>query len=89
MNKVKVDFSNDNNSFIINRSIISSIRLTEKTKCSFCPFYSGVQCRGQGDFWGTCSIYGYIIKDSCSFDDVVYDNTKCKVFEYLNKNCGK
>lgn len=25
-------------------------------KCKECMYYSGVQCHGHGDFWGTCQL---------------------------------
>lgn len=25
-------------------------------KCCNCPYYTGIQCHGHGDFWGTCTI---------------------------------
>ena len=49
------------------------MKIKEKhLKCKNCPYYSGVQCHGHGEFWGDCKlmypvydlIYKYNVEDN-------------------------
>lgn len=45
-------------------NIKTIIELTNKyKKCKNCIFYTGVQCHGHGDFWGTCNLIEKIISE--------------------------
>lgn len=84
MGKIIIDIKkNVDNNFIVERYSLKSSCLSENSVCKYCCFYTGVKCYGHGDYWGTCNIYNSINKDYESFDNVVYDDTKCKVFKYL------
>lgn len=49
--------------------------------CGNCPYYTGIECHGHGDFWGSCRLkaleknykYGY-----WGYDCICYDETICK-----------
>lgn len=59
-------------------------------KCKDCPFYSGVECHGHGDFWGECSLAWSVLKKFKAFDvdvdiwtSICYDDTECKFSKFL------
>lgn len=30
--------------------------------CGNCPYFTGVQCHGHGEFWGECSLLEFLIR---------------------------
>lgn len=65
--------------------------------CKNCKHYTGVECHGQGEFWGSCklllNIYNQLEK---TYDDwldsdldiikcICYDDTICKFYEILKE----
>lgn len=67
-------------------------------KCKNCIYYSGIQCHGHGDYWGTCyalmtrykdlknSYDSFIDCDLDVFKCICYDDTICKFYEILKDN---
>lgn len=59
-------------------------------KCSDCVFYSGIQCHGHGDFWGSCGLIDLFVHsnhldyhDYDVWSDVCDDDDDCKFSELL------
>lgn len=60
-------------------------------KCKNCIYFSGIECHGHGDFWGSCNylnqLFKYIKKvTNCDYistglKDIVYDNTDCIILK--------
>lgn len=69
----------------------------KKKTCKNCIHYSGIECHGHGDFWGTCyllmncykdlkSTYDSIIDcDLDCFNCICYDDSICKFYEILKE----
>lgn len=73
--------------------------------CLDCPFYSGVQCHGHGEYWGHCSkieeaykILEMRIDDdhyiTSGMRDICFDDSECKflawrMFEIKSFGKGK
>lgn len=66
-------------------------------KCKNCPYYTGLQCHGHGDYWGECTLYQdkakllqklFETKDTYFHEKDVwalirYDEDTCKFFELV------
>ena len=67
-----------------------------KIKCKECPYYTGIQCHGHGDYWGECTLYEdkhKVLKAIFEKEDGLYvdhkdvwsltrnDNSTCAFFE--------
>ena len=62
-NKMNNEWNNKLNNHKI-ENIKTIIEITNKyKKCENCIFYTGVQCHGHGDFWGTCNLIEKIIDE--------------------------
>lgn len=57
-------------------------------KCGQCPFYTGLECHGHGDFWGECDLLNQFHKyiknclpkdvfSGASMSTICFDDTNC------------
>lgn len=88
--------------YIISKKVINKYTLhnnnnnnkrNNNMKCKECIYYSGVQCHGHGEFWGTCQLLDNLFKymertKQCDyiktdFKDILDDNTECIIIKNL------
>lgn len=60
----------------------------EKIKCGKCPYFTGIQCHGHGEFWGDCNAINMIRKmiatsNNINQYDIKLKNTKGRFDEIL------
>lgn len=56
-------------------------------KCKDCPNFSGIQCHGHGDFWGTCHLYNSITKFIVKNNNAWYVTHKNIPYLYEDSEC--
>lgn len=62
-------------------------------KCKECMYYSGVQCHGHGEFWGSCqllnNLFTYMEKTkkcdyvSPGYKNILFDETECIIIKNM------
>lgn len=68
-------------------------------KCKECMYFTGVQCHGHGEFWGSCKLIDEFIQYfdfthdkhhlSCLYNDIVFDDTECIIIKKIGFKISK
>lgn len=71
--------------------------MINKLVCINCKHYTGIECHGHGEFWGSCKLllkmYNQLEKTyndwlDCDLDiniSICFDDTICKFYDFLKE----